>query len=54
MVIIKKELDDVNAALKSEAAAAKPAWKTIKEIEAKRGRKRQAMEKARAQKEQLE
>jgi len=54
LVAKQKELDDTNTALKSEVAAAKPTWKSMREIEAKRAKKRQALEKAKTHKEQLE
>jgi len=50
----QKELDDANAAIKLEVAAAKPTWKSMREIEAKRSKKRQVLDKAKANKEQLE
>jgi len=50
----RKELDEVNSIIKQEAAAAKPTWKSMREIEAKRSKKRQLHDKAKANKEQLE
>jgi len=50
----QKELDETQAAIKTEIAAAKPTWKAMREIEAKRAKKRQALDKAKAGKVLLE
>jgi len=50
----KREQAELAETLRSEAAAAKPSWKSIKEVELKRIKKRQALEKAQQQKSLLE
>jgi len=50
----KREQAEVAEAFRSETAAAKPCWKPIKEVELKRTKKRQALEKAQQHKSLLE
>jgi len=50
----KREQADLVETLKSETAAAKPSWKSIKEVELKRTKKRLALEKAQHHKSLLE
>jgi len=50
----RQELEAVNGIIKQEVAAAKPTWKSIREIEAKRSKKRQLHDKAVASKDVLE